>query len=311
METHRTKPKIIVVCGPTAIGKTSTAIDLAARFNGQIIGADSMQIYRYMDIGTAKPTADEQARVRHHMIDIVDPDEHFDAARYAAMARKTVMQLQRKGMVAFVVGGTGFYIKALLHGLFESEPIDPQVRKRLLAEASQHGRDFLHKRLAAFDPETATRLHPHDTYRILRALETFEATGKSIAKYHRAHRFSDDPFRVLKIGLSTDRVKLHERINQRIEAMIAAGFVDEVKHLLDLGYTADLKSMQSIGYRHMVNYLEGKLTREECIRTLKRDHRRYAKRQLTWFSSDSQIIWREPGQIKQLMERISEFLINS
>jgi tRNA dimethylallyltransferase len=311
MEQHGTKPKIIVLCGPTAIGKTSTAITLAARFNGQIIGADSMQIYRYMDIGTAKPTAEEQARVRHHMIDIADPDEHFDAAQYAAVARRTIMQLQGKGIVAFVVGGTGLYIKALLHGLFESEPIDPQVRKRLLAAASRHGRDFLHKRLAEIDPETSNRLHPHDTYRILRALEIFEATGQPIIKYHRNHGFSDDPFCALKIGLTTDRVKLYERINQRVDTMIAAGFVAEVKKLIEMGYSGELKSMQAIGYRHMVDFIEGRLPWEECIRTLKRDQRRYAKRQLTWFNSDRQIIWKEPGQLKPIMERISEFLMNS
>lgn len=302
------KPKVVIICGPTGIGKTSAAIEVAEKFNGEIIGADSMQIYRHMDIGTAKPTAEEQARVAHHLIDIVDPDEHFDALQYAKLAHIKVLQLHSNGIPPFVVGGTGLYIKALLHGMFESQPIDPQIRKRLNEEAAVHGGDFLHQRLRRLDPKTAERLHPNDTYRIIRALETFEATGTSISVYHDGHRFSEEPFHVLKIGLKMDRTKLYECINQRVDAMIAAGFVDEVKELLNMGYSPDLKSMQSIGYRHMVDYIEGRLAWQECVRTLKRDHRRYAKRQLTWFGADDEIIWKEPGYSKEIRKLVEEFL---
>ncbi len=308
MNPTQVKPKVIIICGPTGIGKTSTAIEIAKANHGEIIGADSMQIYRYMDIGTAKPTAEERKQVAHHMIDIVDPDEHFDAVQYAKMAHDAVLQLHGKGIAAFVVGGTGLYIKALLHGLFESQPIDARIRKRLKEQAAEQGSDFLYDRLKHLDPETAERLHPNDTYRIIRALETVEATGKPISKYHQNHQFSEKPLAVLKIGLIMDREMLYERINQRVDAMIAAGFVDEVKNLLNMGYPAELKSMQSIGYRHMVDYIEGRLSWEDCVRTLKRDHRRYAKRQLTWFGGDTEIIWKEPGKVKEIVRMVREFL---
>jgi tRNA dimethylallyltransferase len=308
MSSATEKPKIIIICGPTGIGKTAVAIDLAQHFNGQIIGADSMQIYKYMDIGTAKPTAEEQNRVVHHMIDIVEPDETFDAARYASLARAKIFALSQQSMTPFVVGGTGLYIKALLYGLFNAAVSDPDVRRRLKEEGAVHGSEYLHARLGRLDPETARRLHAHDTYRILRALEVVETTGKPISRHHREHGFLEQPFRSLKIGLNMDRAILYEGINARVDAMISAGFVDEVRNLLARGYPVDLKSLQSIGYRHMIDYIEGRLSWEECTRTLKRDHRRYAKRQLTWFGADPEIIWKEPGQASQIKNLINNFL---
>jgi tRNA dimethylallyltransferase len=308
MTLTQQKPKIIVICGPTGIGKTAAAIEIAETLNAEIIGADSMQIYRQMDIGTAKPTAAEQARIPHHMIDIIDPDAPFDAVRFADMARTTANQLHNRGIIPLVVGGTGLYIKALLYGMFQSDPVDKKIRERLKKEADEHGTDSLYQRLMQSDPITANKLHPNDTYRILRALETFEATGKPISEYQNTHAFAEQLYDALKIGLNMDRALLYERINERVDAMIAAGFVDEVKNLLDAGYTKALKSMQSIGYRHIVDYLEGRLTLEECVRTLKRDHRRYAKRQLTWFSADDEIIWKEPGQVKEIIQMVAGFL---
>lgn len=303
------KPKIIIICGPTGIGKTAVAIELARHFKGQIIGADSMQIYKYMDIGTAKPTAEEQARVVHHLVDIVAPDEPFDAARYARRARRVIVELCQRRIMPFVVGGTGLYIKALLCGLFNDGVSDPQIRAKLEAEADTHGIDYLHQRLRRLDPETAKRLHPNDTYRILRALEVVEASGKSIARHHREHAFAEQPFESLKIGLDMDRELLYERINQRVEAMLAAGFLGEVKALLAKGYTADLKAMQSIGYRHLMDTIQGRLTLAECTRTLKRDHRRYAKRQLTWFKADPEIIWKTPEQIEEIIRLVDKFIV--
>jgi tRNA dimethylallyltransferase len=308
MNANRRKPKLIVICGPTGIGKTSTAIEVARANNGEIIGADSMQIYRYMDIGTAKPTPEEQRRVTHHMIDAVDPDVQFDAAQFASLARQHVTQLHDKGIIPFVVGGTGLYIKSLLYGIYQSELVDPEVRSRLKKEATEHGIQWLFQRLKQCDPVTAQRLHPNDTYRIMRALETYEASGKSISEYQKSHGFSEHPYDVLKIGLNMDRKRLYERINRRVDKMIAAGFVDEVRKLLDLGYAAALKSMQSIGYRHMVDYIQGRLSWKECLRTMKRDHRRYAKRQLTWFGADTEIIWKEPKQLREIMKVVGEFL---
>ena len=308
MNSPTAKPKIIIVCGPTGIGKTTIAIDLAQHFAGQIVGADSMQVYKYMDIGTAKPTVAEQARVVHHMVDFVEPDESFDAAQYAARAREKIIELDQQHITPFVVGGTGLYIKALLYGLFDEKVSDPEIRDRLKAEAGTHGIQCLYERLGRQDPETAKRLHPNDTYRILRALEVIAATGQAISKHHKKHGFFDPSFASLKIGLEMDRTLLYERINRRVDAMISAGFLDEVKSLMARGYSADLKPMQSIGYRHMTDYIEGRSNWAECVRTMKRDHRRYAKRQLTWFGADPEIIWQEPGRVEEIQLLVEEFI---
>lgn len=302
------KPNIVVICGPTGVGKTAAAIELAELFRGEIISADSMQIYRYMDIGTAKPTPQERARIPHYMIDIVDPDEPFDAARFAGMAHDRIIALDNQGITPFVVGGTGLYIKALLHGLFRDKPTDPEVLERLNKEAASRGADFLYKRLSRCDPETAKRLHPNDIFRIVRALEVYEVTGKPISEYQKKHAFADAPFNTLKICLNKDREILYDRINRRVDAMIKQGLVDEVKGLLAMGYSADLKSMRSIGYRHMVDFLSGKISWDETLRTLKRDTRRYAKRQLTWFRADSDINWGDPDNLRDIRQLIKEFL---
>jgi tRNA dimethylallyltransferase len=301
MVSAKEKPKVIVICGPTGIGKTSVGIELAEMFGGEIISADSMQIYRYMDIGTAKPTADEQSRIPHHLIDLVDPDGDFDAAAFAQMAREKVMQLHHRRIMPFVVGGTGLYIKALLQGLFHSNPVDPAIRERLTNEAAENGGKSLYDRLQQVDPDTADRLHLNDTYRIIRALETVESSGKSISEHHQDHGFKDEPFDALKMALQMDRPALYDRIDRRVDLMIEAGLVAEVKKLLEMGYPADLKSMQSIGYRHVADFLEGRLPWDECVRTLKRDTRRFAKRQLTWFGADHQIQWYEPDQLKDMI----------
>ena len=301
-------PKIIVLYGPTGIGKTRTAVTLARMFNGEIIGADSMQIYRRMDIGTAKPTVEEQAGVPHHMIDVAEPDEPFDAARYSAMARKIVADLCRRKVIPFIVGGTGLYIRALIHGIFPSLPSDPALRAVLKEEAGTRGSAFLHRRLHACDPEAARRIHPNDAFRIIRALEVYQLTGEPLSVQQARHGFAEQPFTVLKTGLHLDREILYERINHRVDAMISQGLVDEVRNLLAAGYGPELKSMQSIGYRHMVGYLENRLEWDEAVSTLKRDTRRYAKRQMTWLRGDSGIHWFEPGRIRSMQQTINAFL---
>jgi len=302
------KPKVIVICGPTALGKTSAAIHLASRFDGEIIGADSMQIYRYMDIGTAKPTLGEQARVKHHMIDIIDPDEYFNAKKYATLSHEKVSALFEQKIIPFVVGGTGLYIKALFHGLFKTEPSDSDIRHRLNTEAQDYGNAYLYERLCRLDPESAKKIHANDTYRIMRALEVYALTGKPLAELHQDHGFADSPFVVLKIGLHINREVLYDRINQRVDIMIESGFVGEVKRLIKMGYSPRLKSMQSIGYRHMVNFIEGRSTWDETIRTMKRDTRRYAKRQMTWFKADPEVIWKDPGALADIGGLIKKFL---
>ncbi len=308
MRSDTLNSKIIVICGPTASGKTATSIDVARVFNGEIIGADSVQIYRHMDIGTAKPTANERSDVPHHMIDIVDPDEPFDVKQFATMAREKIADLYSRGIIPFVVGGTGFYIKALVHGLFRVVPADSDVRLRLTREAKIHGADVLYKRLMKRDPVIAERIHPNDRYRIIRSLEVYELTGKKISELHREHGFKDTQFDVLKIGLDIDRELLYQRINQRVDGMIEAGLVDEVKGLMAKGYATQLKSMQAIGYRHIVDYLKGRCSWDETLRTLKRDTRRYAKRQLTWFKADSEIVWMEPRRLRDIRRLVRKFL---
>lgn len=302
------KPPIIIICGPTGIGKTATAITLASGFSGEIINADSMQIYRQMNIGTAKPTPEETARVAHHLIDIVDPDEPYDAAAFEQAAHRQIQGLCRRQIRPFVVGGTGFYIKALIYGLCDAIPTAPVIRDRLREEADNAGAPALHQRLSACDPEIADKIHPNDAFRIIRALEVFEITGRPLSSHQQAHRFRNPAFSVLKIGLHMDRTTLYERIDRRVDAMIAAGLPEEVRTLLDKGYPASLKSMQSIGYRHMADFLEGRLTWEEALRTLKRDTRRYAKRQMTWFGADPDIHWMGPDQIEPMRALIHAFL---
>lgn len=266
-----------------------------------------MQVYRRMEIGTAKPTPLERSRTVHHMVDILDPDEDFDAVRYARMADECIVRLFARGKIPLVVGGTGLYIKALIHGLTDAAPSDPVVRENLQRELAESDAASMHQRLKGCDPASAERIHPNDTYRILRALEVFEITGRSISRHYDAHGFSESRYDTLHIGLTLSRDVLYERINQRVEMMLDEGFVEEVQSLLQDGYGAELKSMQSLGYRHMVDYLQGRLNWEEAVRTMKRDHRRYAKRQYTWFSANPNVHWLAPGQHQAAADLIHRF----
>lgn len=302
------KSKVVVICGPTGIGKTAVSLEIADRFCGEIIGADSMQIYRYMDIGTAKPTRDERARIPHHMIDLINPDESMDVARFATLARQEISRLFEKAVTPFVVGGTGLYIKGLVHGLFRAKFRSSSVRRQMEEEAALYGVGALHRQLKISDPEAADKIHPNDRYRIIRALEVFETTGKTITQHHREHQFSDRPFEVLKIGLRMDREDLYHRINNRCDAMINGGLVDEVKRLLQMGYTKDLKSMQAIGYRHIIDFMNDHMSWDESLHTFKRDTRRYAKRQLTWFKADTETVWIDPGQVGDVQSLVKRFL---
>ena len=310
MQPDSKKPKVIIIGGPTGIGKTAVAIRAAQRFGGEIVNADSMQIYRFMNIGTANPTSNEQSLVKHHLIDIINPDQPFDTVRFADMAGKIIIQLVEKQVLPLVVGGTGLYIKALTHGLFRENSSDPEVRNELHQIAETHGSERLYRNLKQIDPATADRLHPNDTFRIIRALEVHRVTGIPISDFHNRHGFSDQPYRVLKIGLDMDRKILYERIDSRVEAMIDEGLLVEVKQLLATGYSADLKSMQSIGYRHMADFIEGRLEWDKALDTMKRDTRRYAKRQLTWFRKDPEMIWFHPEQVDKIAEKIEAFVTN-
>lgn len=302
------KKKIVIICGPTGIGKTGFAIDIAQRFNGEIVGADSMQIYKYMDIGTAKPNQSERELAVHHLIDFLEPCEEFDAGKYMQKADAAINDISSRSKLPIVVGGTGFYIKALVHGLFRDRTVDLEVIKRLERENAEKGSDILHQRLAVLDPKAAERIHQNDSFRIVRALEVVEVTGKPISHFQNQHGFSSQRYIPLKIALFMDRAILYSRIEQRVDMMIEQGFVDEVKSLIKRGYGCGLKSMQSIGYRHICDFLCSIIGWDETIRLLKRDTRRYAKRQLTWLRQDNDMIWLTPDKREQAEELIKNFL---
>jgi len=289
--TETDRPRVVILLGPTGAGKSKLAIEWAEELGGEIISADSMQVYRYMDIGTAKPTLNDQKRVRHHLIDLVNPDQPFHAALYRRLGRKTNDQLHDNEKPIWIVGGTGLYIKTLTQGLFASPEIDPHVRERLKKEVREKGTGALYERLEKVDPTTASHLHPHDVFRIIRALEVFDSEGIPISFYREQHRFGERPYRTLKIGLEMHRDTLYRRIGERVDQMLERGILREVERLMEMGYGCQLKPMQSIGYKQMVQVLLKEIGWDEAVRQMKRDTRHYAKRQLTWFKADPEIHW--------------------
>lgn len=305
-ETQNSKPKIVVIVGPTASGKSKVAMELAEKFHSEIISADSMQVYRYMDIGTAKPSKEDRERIRHHLIDIRDPDEGFDAAQFRDEASKAIVEIMDKGNLPIVGGGTGLYIKALTQGIFEVPEIDKKLRERLRKEAEELGLPVLYDKLRDVDPEAAEKIGPANTHRIIRALEVFYMTGQPISQHHKEHSFPEKPYCALKIGLYAERETLYKNIDYRVDSMIKAGFVDEVKRILEMGYGPDLKGMQAIGYSHICKYIKEEYTLEDCVSLIKRDTRHYAKRQMTWFRRDHDITWVDVGKEGYIGDIFSE-----
>ncbi len=302
------KPPLIIIVGPTGIGKTRLSIALAQEFSGEIVNADSMQVYKLMDVGTAKPSPEERKLVPHHLLDIVYPDEPYNAARYRSDAEEAIKDISSRGKLAVAVGGTGLYIKALTRGLFPCPATDDVLRHALTRELEEKGLDQLYAELRQVDPDAAQRIHPNDKVRILRAIEVFRLTGRPISVCHSGHGFSERAYDTLKIGLELDRDKLHERIELRAHHMVDAGLIDEVNQLVEAGYSEDLKPMQSLGYRHVVRYRQKKSTFDEMLRSMIRDTRRYAKRQLTWFRGDPEITWHHPSDISGISREVNSFL---
>jgi tRNA dimethylallyltransferase len=288
------------------VGKTALAIHLAQELGAQIVSADSLQVYRELDIGTAKPTWEERALIAHHLVDVVFPDQEYDAAIYCRQARQVLADLQTREIPALVVGGTGLYIRSLLYGIFADGVQDEACRCRLQAELAADGLPALYNRLRKLDPETAARLHPHDAFRIVRALEVITATGRKMSDQHRQHHFGDCPYRTLKIGLHRPREELYARIDARVEAMLGQGLVAEVQDLRRR-YPADLKPLQSLGYRHVSAYIDGELNWTEMVAQLQKDTRNYAKRQLTWFRAEPEMHWLEPSQADAALELLVDF----
>jgi tRNA dimethylallyltransferase len=303
--------RLLILAGATGVGKTQLALKLAHIWGAEIISADSMQVYRYMNIGTAKPGNTERQCIPHYLIDVVDPDEVFNVSLYINLARQIIAAPENSQKLFIVVGGTGLYIRALLGGLVAGTGADRELREYLRTQLKVFGRDRLYAILKQKDALAAGMIDPHDTSRIIRAIEAQSQTGKSIVEMQREHNFRERPYRYLKIGLKMEREQLFGRIERRAENMIAGGFVEEVQWLLEQGYHEGLKSMQSLGYRHLTDYLHGCCGLEEAVDAMKRDTRHYAKRQETWFRADPEINWFSYDDISSLSQMVEEFMIKA
>lgn len=286
------KKPLIILTGPTAVGKTKASIGLAKALNGEIISADSMQVYKHMDIGSAKIRPEEMQGIKHYLIDELEPDEEFHVVRFQEMAKKALEEIYAKNKIPIVVGGTGFYIQALLYDIdFTENDEDTAYREELEQLATVKGAEALHDMLRKVDPESAEVIHANNVKRVIRALEFHKQTGGKISEHNEQERAKSSPYDFCYFVLNDERERLYERINLRIDQMLEVGLVDEVKFLKDKGYTKDMVSMQGLGYKEILDYLNGNCTLEEAIYILKRDTRHFAKRQLTWFRRERDVIW--------------------
>jgi len=285
--------KILVICGPTASGKSELAVRLAHFLNAEIVNADSVQIYRGMDIGAAKPTIEEREGIPHHMLDAADPDQSFSAADFAEAAMEVISGILKRGRRAIVVGGSGLYIRSLIHGLADSPSGSEEIREELREKAKELGNYHMLEQLRVVDPELAATIHPNNLTRIIRGLETYRLAGVPLSQIQREHGFARQCYAALKIGVRVERQELYDRIEKRVDRMLAAGLADEADCLLKAGFHRELKAMRSIGYKEICSFLAGDLTLEEAMFLIKRNSRRYAKRQFTWFKADPDIIWLE------------------
>lgn len=295
---------ILIIAGPTAVGKTDASLLLAAEIGAEIVSADSMQIYRGMDIGTAKPTKEQRARVYHHLIDIVEPDQPYSVGDYLRDARTAIDGIISSGSVPLVVGGTGLYIRALTRGLFHGPPADLELREGLIRRESEDP-GSLYSDLVKVDPEAAFKIHPNDLRRTIRALEVFYLRDRKLSDFHREHGFRDSPYTFHLLFLVRNRAELYHRIEERVDQMLAQGLEAEVKTLMDRGFSPSLSSMQGLGYQHFLNCFLGKLSREEAVARLKRDTKRYAKRQFTWFRREPKTIWVDITGLSQAPEIVA------
>jgi len=306
------RPPVVVVTGPTGAGKTDLAIGLAQRFDGEIVNADSMQVFRFMDIGTAKPSAEERLRVPHHLFDVADPDEDYSAGRFAKEARATAEAIHGRGRVVFLVGGTGLYIRAFLDGLIETGHADRVLRERLENEqrrAAEEGDPArLHRRLREHDADAADRIHPNDVRRTVRALEILEQSGQRASRVREEHGFRDRPFRVLHLCLDPGREVLNERIDLRAAGMIEGGLLKEVRDLRERGFGPELRPMKAIGYRHIQPVADGADTLVNALPAMQADTRRFARRQRTWVRAVPDVHWHDPREPEPVFERVGRFL---
>lgn len=304
------KARLLCLLGPTAVGKTEIAIQLAQHLNAEIISVDSRQIYRQMDIGTAKPTPDEQQAARHHLIDCVDISQTFSVADYQSLADTAIADIQNRGKQVLLVGGAGLYFRAVVDGLFEGPGADAAFREQLEQEAAQHGVNVLHERLRACDPTSAERIHPNNVVRVIRALEVYELTGTPMSEHQQQWQHQNQRYPFIAFCLTMPRALLYSRIEQRVDVMLANGLVAEVESLLAASYARDSIALRSFGYKELIAYLDGKCTYLEAVAQLKQNTRRFAKRQLTWFRKDTRIQWIDrnstPDIVTHLLEKIRD-----
>jgi len=298
---------IVVVAGPTASGKSDLALRLAQEFDGELICSDSMQVYRQFDIGTAKPTLSEQKLVPHHQLDLIEPDGNYSAGKYERDTAIIIQQIQQRGHLPILVGGTGLYYRALMYGISNIPKIPEKLRQDLFSLQEEHGTSYCWEQLQKHDPQTAKRLHPNDTSRIMRSLEVVLATGTSIADFQLQQPFAEARYPVLAIAYEWERSVLYERINQRTRKMLKSGWIEEVEMLLE-SYPPELKPLQAIGYREIVEHLQNKLKQEALVKKIQLRTRQYAKRQMTWFRREAKIAWHQPDDEAAILDKIKVYL---
>lgn len=284
------KERIIIIAGPTACGKTATSIELAKKINGEIISADSMQVYKYMDIGTAKVTKEEADGIKHYLIDEFEPDFSYSVAEFANLAKKYIKEIYSKGKMPIIVGGTGFYINALLYNTDFSQDVSTKYRDELYSIYEKNGIDFLYNMLKECDPEACEKIHKNNIKRVIRAIEFFKQTGSKISEHNKIEKLKEPAYDYTLFFLNDLREKLYKKIDMRVDMMINNGLIAEVEKLLNMGYSPNLTSMQGLGYKEIVKYIKGEISKEEAIYILKRDTRHFAKRQITWFKNQNKSI---------------------
>lgn len=304
---------LVILTGPTAVGKTALSIALAKAINGEIISADSMQVYRHMDIGSAKIKTEEMAGVPHHLIDVLEPTEAFNVVVFQKLAKEAMKEIYERGRIPILVGGTGFYIQAVLYDIdFTENDEDASLRSELEGLARREGPEILYEKLKAVDPDACKSIHAHNVKRVIRALEFYEKTGQRISEHNEIQRQNISPYRFAYFVLNDRREEIYKRIDIRVDQMMAAGLVEEVRQLKGMGCTKDMVSMQGLGYKEILRYLEGELTLEEAVYLIKRDTRHFAKRQLTWFRREKDVIWMEKGNFDQcgqsVLDQMQEIL---
>lgn len=306
------KKPLIILTGPTAVGKTKASIGLAKAIGGEIISADSMQVYRHMDIGSAKITKEEMADVPHYLIDVLEPEEEFHVVRFQQMARAAMADIYSRGKIPIIVGGTGFYIQALLYDIdFTENEGDSVYREKLEALAKEKGAAYLHGQLAMVDPKSAEEIHANNIKRVIRALEFYHQTGQKISEHNERERQKESPYQFCYFVLNDRRECLYERIDQRVDQMIRNGLVQEVQTLKERGCTKQMVSMQGLGYKEIFSYLEGDCSLEEAVYIIKRDTRHFAKRQLTWFKRERDVIWVQKDELNYDDEKLLQSLLES